>query len=488
MFEGLVVTSLAVHSRFCSEHDTFAYIEQAKSRSLADLIAFRSSSLFSRVEQSPAMGQFRDLRQKLNWNYHQIELEELNPGGGSKERVRNLRQQSREYEDAMVKAFSQVQSEDSEFANLQTAKTVSARDLQRVIPQNTMLVEFYSARNKFYVCLVSRDSLRIIAIAGVTEVREKLRLLQLQLAKFRLGEDYVHRMEKWLLNATQSHLEELYDLLIAPIRHYLVAEHLVVVPHTFLHYLPFHALSDGKRYLIDDFSISYAPSGSIFALCQNKPVHKGANETLVFAVPDSRAPYIAEEGQFVASAMKPSQLFMGPDANEERLRHLGPQSRFIHIATHGYFRQDNPMFSSIRLGTSMLSLFDLYQLQLNAELVTLSGCGTGMNVVVGGDELIGLVRGLLYAGAHTLMVSLWEIHDESTAEFMRDFYTAYKSSSNKAQALREAVLNLRAKRRIRITGRPFRWWASFHNNLCQAYIFDPSDDSYCTEAGSSVDC
>jgi CHAT domain-containing protein len=455
VFEGLVVTSLAVHSKSCSEHDTFAYIEQAKSRSLADLIAFRTSSLFSRVEQSPAMAQFRDLRQKLNWNYHQIELEELNPGGGSKERVRSLRQQSRDYEDAMVKAFSQLQSEDREFANLQTAKTISARELQRTIPENTMLVEFYSARNKFYICLVSRDHLRIVPIAGVLEVREKLRLLQLQLAKFRLGEDYIRRMEKWLLKATQAHLEELYDLLIAPIRHYLLADHLVMVPHTFLHYLPFHALSDGKRYLIDDFSISYAPSGSIFALCQDKPVYAGENETLVLAVPDARAPYIAEEGSFVAATMKPSTLFVGPDATEERLRTMGPQSRFIHIATHGYFRQDNPMFSSIRLGTSMLSLFDLYQLRLNAELVTLSGCGTGMNVVVGGDELIGLVRGLLYAGAQTLMVSLWEIHDESTAQFMRDFYTAYKDSPNKARALREAVLKLRAKR-----PHPY-YWAAF---------------------------
>jgi len=455
VFEGLVVTSLAVHSSSCNEHDTFAYIEQAKSRSLADMIAFRSTSLFSRAEQSPAMAQFRDLRQKLNWNYHQIELEELNPGGGSKERVRTLRQQSREYEDAMVKAFSQVQTEDSEFANLQTAKTVSSRELQRTIPDRTMVVEFYSARNRFYVCLISRDSLRIIPITGVMEVREKLRLLQLQLAKFRLGEDYVHRMEKLLLKATQAHLEELYDLLIAPIRHYLVADHLVMVPHSFLHYLPFHALSDGKRYLIDDFSISYAPSGSIFAMCQAKPAHAAANGTLVFAVPDSRAPFIADEGKFVASTMQPSQLFVGTDATEDRLRTLGPSSRYIHIATHGYFRQDNPMFSSIRLGTSLLSLFDLYQLQLNAELVTLSGCGTGMNVMVGGDELIGLVRGLLYAGAQTLMVSLWEIHDESTAEFMRDFYTAYKGAANKAQALREAVLSLRAKR-----PHPY-YWAAF---------------------------
>ena len=113
------------------------------------------------------------------------------------------------------------------------------------------------------------------------------------------------------------------------------------------------------------------------------------------------------------------------------------------------------MFSSIRLGRSQLSLFDLYQFQFDAELITLSGCGTGMNVVIGGDELIGLVRGLLYAGAQTLMVSLWEVHDESTAEFMGDFYQNFKSSANKANALRTAVMSLKQKHR-----HPY-YWAAF---------------------------
>src|SRR5207245_2941039 len=80
------------------------------------------------------------------------------------------------------------------------------------------------------------------------------------------------------------------------------------------------------------------------------------------------------------------------------------------------------MFSSIRLSDSLLSLFDLYQLRLPAELVTLSGCGTGLNVVVGGDELLGLVRGLLYAGALSVLVTLWDVNDQSTAEFMKWFY------------------------------------------------------------------
>jgi len=456
VFEGLVVTSLEAHSRARAEQDAFEYIEQAKSRSLADLIAFRASTLSGRgPEESPAMAQYRDLRQKLNWTYHQMELVELNPTEGWQERVQQLRQRSREYEDQLVKAFAQVQTVDREFANLQSAKTISVEQLQKALPKDAMLVEFYAARDTFYACLVSRDRLKIIPVAQVMPVREKLRLLQLQLAKFRLGPEYVDRLEKPLLQATQAHLEELYELLIGPIREQLIAEHLILVPHTFLHYLPFHALSDGKRYLIDDYSISYAPSSSIFALCQEKQPATTHGDTLVLAVADERAPYIAQEGQYVAAAMERSRLFVGEEATEERLRSYGPKSRFIHIATHGYFRQDNPMFSSIRLGNSLLSLFDLYQLQFNAELVTLSGCGTGMNVVIGGDELIGLVRGLLYAGAQSLMVTLWEVHDQSTAEFMRDFYCCYSKTANKAHALRTAVFNLRQKR-----SHPY-YWAAF---------------------------
>jgi CHAT domain-containing protein len=457
VYEGLVVTSLSVSFGIRAQKEAFSYIEQAKSRSLADLIAFRASSISSREPKalSPAMGEFRDLRQKLNWTYHQIEIEELNPEGSSAERIHQLRQLSRRYEDALVKAFSQVQSVDREFASLQSAKTVSVEELQRLLPENSLLIEYYTARNRFYVCLVSRKQFKILALGDVSGVREKLRLLQLQLAKFRLGTDYIQPLEKRLLEATQAHLEELYTLLIAPIRDQLQAEHLIIVPHAFLHYLPFHALSDGKRYLIDDFSVSYAPSSSIFAVCQEKPGQAGDGETLVLAVPDARAPFIEEEARFVASSMGNARLFMGAEATEEQLHTYGPQSRFIHIATHGYFRQDNPMFSSIRLGNSLLSLFDLYQLQFNAELVTLSGCGTGMNVVIGGDELIGLVRGLLYAGAQTLMVSLWEVHDQSTAEFMRDFYEGYRGAANKANALRSAMLKLKQKHR-----HPY-YWAAF---------------------------
>jgi CHAT domain-containing protein len=101
------------------------------------------------------------------------------------------------------------------------------------------------------------------------------------------------------------------------------------------------------------------------------------------------------------------------------------------------------MFSSIKLADSYLTLYDLYRMNLPADLMTLSGCVTGMNVVAEGDELLGLTRGLLYAGAKSLLLSLWEIDDRSTSQFMREFYGTLGHCWNRVEAARSAMLSLR---------------------------------------------
>ena len=110
------------------------------------------------------------------------------------------------------------------------------------------------------------------------------------------------------------------------------------------------------------------------------------------------------------------------------------------------------MFSSIRLGTSHLSLYDMAHLQLPVELVVLSGCATGLNVVTPGDELMGLVRGLLQAGAQSLVLSLWDVHDDSTREFMVEFYTQLQQGRSKAEAMQTAFISLRDHR-----PHPYHW-------------------------------
>jgi len=157
----------------------------------------------------------------------------------------------------------------------------------------------------------------------------------------------------------------------------------------------------------------------------------------------------------VAAILPGAELFIGPEASESLLREKGRHSRAIHIATHGNFRQDNPMFSGIRLGESYLSLYDLYQLHLQADLVTLSGCATGLNVVAAGDELLGLIRGFLFAGARSLLLSLWDVHDRTTADLMKSFYGRFCGGQDKATSLQGAMQELRER-----YAHPY-YWAPF---------------------------
>src|SRR5262249_28186722 len=188
----------------------------------------------------------------------------------------------------------------------------------------------------------------------------------------------------------------------------------------------------------------YAPSATVYALCHARGGGDDGS-SLVLGVPEVHTPFIVEEVRAVAARVPRPGLFVGAEATEAVLREKGARARFIHVAAHGFFRPDNPMFSGIRLGGSYLTLYDLYGLRLSAELVALSACVTGLNVVAAGDELLGLARGLFRAGAASLLLTLWEVPDQSAAEFMKLFYDRALAAPNRAAALREAVREVRER-------------------------------------------
>jgi CHAT domain-containing protein len=134
---------------------------------------------------------------------------------------------------------------------------------------------------------------------------------------------------------------------------------------------------------------------------------------------------------------------------------MAPSSGFIHIATHATFRQDNPMFSSFKLGDGYITAMDLFSMECPTNLVTLSGCKSGLSEVSGSDDLLGLMRGFLYAGARSLLISLWNVNDESTVDLMTAFYRAWQSGMRKGEALRRAMQEVR-----QIYPNPF-YWAPF---------------------------
>jgi CHAT domain-containing protein len=143
---------------------------------------------------------------------------------------------------------------------------------------------------------------------------------------------------------------------------------------------------------------------------------------------------------------------MGAEATVDAVRTLAPQADLLHLACHAHFRPDNPMFSALRLADGWLTAHDAYDLQLNCSLVTLSACETGVNAVTPGDELLGLVRGFLAGGAHSLLVSLWPVDDATTVKFMHHFYAAWQAGAGLGAAHRTAQRALLAD-----LPHPFYW-------------------------------
>lgn len=442
VYESLVQVCLRKRSKRAAE-EAFSYMEQAKSRTLAELLSGPAAPAWPGAD-GPAGERIKSLRGELNWYYHRLEIEQAGREDISVERVRKLRAEASRGEDELLHAIRELPRGSETHNVLKNAGIMTVEQIRAALSAEETLLEYFQIGPRFVAAVMTREDLKIVPLADASRVTVCLHMLQFQLSKFRLKSSYGRTFNAELLATVEDRLQQLYRDLVEPLAPELKRRHLVVVPHGVLHYLPFHALSDGGECLIDRFTLSFAPSASIYAACQGKPATSNEG-SLLLGVHAKNTPWIEREIRSIGAIVPKPSVFLGRWATKDVLQSAGPASRLIHIATHGFFRRDNPMFSSIRLADGYLTLYDLYQLSLPVDLLTLSGCGTGLNVVVAGDELLGLARGLLCAGAHSLLLSLWDVHDHTTAEFMLLFYTYLQGERDKSVALRSAMLELRKR-------------------------------------------
>jgi CHAT domain-containing protein len=172
----------------------------------------------------------------------------------------------------------------------------------------------------------------------------------------------------------------------------------------------------------------------------------------VFGVTDEAASWARREAEAVASTMLGAAVYLGDAASSGVLRTTGAAYRRIHLSVPAMARRDNPMFSAIPFSDGPLSVFDLYRLRLDADLVSVSGCGAGLGMVASGDELLGLTRGLLYTGARSALVSLWDVRDDGAAAMLADVHRRLADDPHPARALRGAMLARRDR-----DPHPFSW-------------------------------
>ena len=420
----------------------FEFVERSKSRTLIDLLEKNLETVWDTgVDESPRLQRIRKIREELNIFYSRLTEVGNTPRTGTDSSTKD---EIARREQELVELLRQVGSEKSGWATLQSMKIPSVEEVQAMLRPDEVIVEYYTIADRFQAFIISRNNFEVVQDLTTTgKVRTALKGLTFQLSKFHLHPAYVQSHAPLLLQAAQHHLRELYNQLMQPIREKVQAPNLIIVPHQVLHYIPFVALFDGSTYLADSHAISCGPSVSVLKICREKKIQK-TEQDLVLAAADEMTPHINDEVEALRALLPKGLFFVGREAREDKLRLYGPTAGKLHIAAHGIFRADNPMFSSLKLGDSWLNLFDIFNLQLGAELTVLSACETGMSTVWEGDELLGLARGFLYAGTPSLVVSLWTVNDRSTADLMRHFYGALQKGASKARALQMAIVEVKA--------------------------------------------
>jgi CHAT domain-containing protein len=270
--------------------------------------------------------------------------------------------------------------------------------------------------------------------AGEQDVQRLSRLLQLNLRA--VPNSQPHQIPGLIANA-QGILQQLHRMLMAPLEG-LVRDipTLILVPHGSMHYLPLHALHDGQRYLIEQHEITQLPGASLLRFCCRRPIL--GQGLLAFGHSyQGRLPHALREANAIAGLLD-GEAVLEEAATYQYLKDSVAGRRVLHLAVHGDFRPDNPLFSGLALADGWLTTLDIFGLRLNASLATLSACQTGRHVIGGGDELLGLMRALIYAGAASLVLSLWSVEDRSTAQLMETFYRQLAQGKSKVDALRQA--------------------------------------------------
>ena len=291
---------------------------------------------------------------------------------------------------------------------------------------------------------------------------------------------------------TTDAFARLHRLLIQPVAQWLArGEPLTIIPHGPLFRVSFAALRDPAGvYLIERHALTYAPSISSLALTGKRAasIETGGSYVLVadpsplpattpklVALPASRREVAAISA--VVGRSKTS-LFAGAAAGEAAVRAASSRARVIHFATHGFIRDDEPFDSFLALGSTgtdsgadgRLTVRELYDMPLHAELVVMSACRTATGAP-SGDGIAGLSRALFYAGTSSVLATLWDVADEPSATLMSAFYRNWGKGMDKRAALRAAQLELLHALRagtVRITTRlgsvplqeqPFYWAA-----------------------------
>jgi CHAT domain-containing protein/Tfp pilus assembly protein PilF len=385
-----------------------------------------------------------------------------------------------------------------------------------LLDPDTILLEYFVGPEQSYVWAVSTDAVAMYPLGSTKPIAAAATAVYRGLIgrQSRQGKASTESAAA-VFNGSAATLSE---LILQPVKHHLSRSRWLVVAHGPLHYVPFATLPlpdcPGER-VVEHHEIVYLPSASTLELLRQERKRRAtADQTLmvmadpVFERSDprlhlrkpgvanvvsrsrtiermaetspakgsepgwevSRLPFTRREASSILAVAPRSGVKLAADFDASRETVLSGELvryRYVHFATHGFYDSDFPELSGLVLSlvdsrgrpqNGFFRLHDIYKLKLSAELVVLSACQTGLGKHIRGEGLVGLTRGMLYAGAARVAASLWNVDDAATAELMQYFYEGMlQRDMAPAAALRAAQLRmLRSKR----WSDPY-YWAAF---------------------------
>jgi hypothetical protein len=437
----------------------FNYAEEYKARTLLDLLAGKKST-------DAKDGPFLVAKAEPSTESRDVKIEKPKDGAGGGATLRDLDVEKSNY----PKLPEDKTTSERLIKNYENIPVLGLEELQPLASEFTF-VTYVVGLEESSALVLTRDSVTAIPLPNLTRktLRAETRRLREALGvsscegrdlSLEKAEDVVQPPPLPNNEAFLENSKLLYEQLVEPVLPHLKNKILIISPDDVLNRLPFEALGKDGAYLVNDYDIAYAPSANILKFCMDKERHKHES-VLALGNPNLQNPAFSlvnaeSEVNDLKGLFPRVDAYTFDQATEGVVKAHAGEYDILHFACHGELNMDDPMLTSLRLAPDAendgyLHAGEVFDLNLQASLVVLSACNSSLGDLASGNELMGLTRSFLYAGAPSILASSWTVDDRSTAMLMREFYRRLGEMS-KVEALREAKLAV-----MKEYPNPFHW-------------------------------